>query len=82
MFRQIVISLFLGLAGICGIIGVIGCDNFEALIIEAIDSNLIESTDDEWVGTWVLESYQGFSALEAVAEYDDYDDEDWTFFRH
>ena len=79
MLRQLAISLFLGLAGICGIIGVIGCDNFEALFIEAIDGDLIDSVGDEWIGTWALESYQGLSLLETLAEYDDYDDEDWTF---
>ena len=79
MIRQIVINLFLGIFGICGIFGVIGCDNFEALIAEVIDPEPIEPEDNEWIGTWVLESYQGLSALEALAEYDDYDDEDWTF---
>ena len=79
MCRPIVMNLFLVIFGICGIIGVIGCDNFEALIIEAIEGDLIEPEDNEWVGTWALESYQGLSLLETLAEYDDYDDEDWTF---
>ena len=79
MFRRIVMNLFLGVIGICGIIGVIGCDNFEALITEVIDPEPIEPEDNEWIGTWVIESYQGFSLLETLAEYDDYDDEDWTF---
>ena len=64
---------------LCGIIGVIGCDNFEAVIAEIIEPDPIESADNEWIGTWALESYQGFSVLETLAEYDDYDDEDWTF---
>ena len=79
MFRQIAVRLFLGLVAVCGIIGFISCDNFEVLIIGTIDGELIEPEDNEWTGTWVLESYQGLSALEAVAEYDDYEDEDWTF---
>ena len=80
MFRQIVINLFLGFFGVCGIIGVIGCSNFEALIVGVIDGDPIEPEDNEWIGTWALESYQGLSVLETVAEYDDYDDEDLTFF--
>ncbi len=79
MFRQIVINLFLGFFGVCGIIGVIGCSNFEALIVGVIDGDPIEPEDNEWIGTWALDSYQGFSALEALAEYDDYDDDDFTF---
>ena len=79
MYRQIAINLFLGFVGLCGIIGVAGCDNFEALIGGIIESEPIQSPDNEWVGTWALESYQGFSLLETLAEYDDYDDEDWTF---
>ena len=79
MSKQIVINLFLGLLALCGIIGVIGCDNFEAVIAEIIEPDPIESADNEWIGTWALESYQGFSVLETLAEYDDYDDEDWTF---
>ena len=78
MSRQIVMTLFWGLVGICGIVGVIGCDNFEALIAEVIDPDPIEPADNEWGGTWALESYQGLSLLETLAEYDDYDDEDWT----
>lgn len=79
MFRKIAVSLFLGVFGICGIIGVIGCDSFEALITEVIDPEPIEPEDDEWIGTWALESYQGLSARETLTEYDDYGDEDWTF---
>ena len=79
MYRQIGINLFLGIVGLCAIIGVIGCDNFEDLITEIIDPVPIEPEDNEWVGTWALESYQGLSLLETVAEYDDYDDEDFTF---
>ena len=79
MFRQMAVSLLLGVFGLCGIIGVIGCDSFEALIMEVIDPEPIEPADDEWIGTWTLESYQGLSLLETLAEYDDYGDEDWTF---
>ena len=79
MMRQIVINLFLGVFGICGLIGMIGCDNFEALVAEIVDSESIEPQDDVWIGTWALESYRGLSLLETLAEYDDYDDEDWTF---
>ena len=79
MCRPIVMNLFLVVFGICGIIGVIGCDNFEALIAEIIDPDPIEPEDNEWIGTWALESYQGLSLLETLAEYDDYDDEDWMF---
>ena len=78
MSKQIVINLFLGLLALCGIIGLTGCDNFEAVIAEIIDPDPIEPAANEWVGTWALESYQGLSLLETVAEYDDYDDEDWT----
>ena len=79
MIRQIVINLFLGVFGICGIFGVLGCDSFEALITEIVNPEPIEPQDDVWIGTWALESYQGLSLLETLAEYDDYDDEDWTF---
>ena len=78
MSKQIVINLSLGLLALCGIIGVIGCDNFEAVIAEIIELDPIEPAANEWVGTWALESYQGLSALETLAEYDDYDDDDWT----
>ena len=76
MFRQAVVSLLLGFVGLCGIIG---CADFDVLIIQIIDDDPIEPEDNEWMGTWVIESYQGLSALEALVEYDDYDDEDWTF---
>ena len=79
MFRQLAMSMILGVFGVIGIIGVIGCDSFEALITEVIDPEPIEPADDEWIGTWALESYQGLSLLETLAEYDDYGDEDWTF---
>lgn len=79
MFRHIVVSLFLGFIGLCGIIGVIGCADLDVLIIDLTDPAPIEPAENEWVGTWTLESYQGFSLLETLAEYDDYDDEDWTF---
>lgn len=78
MSKKIVISLFLGLLALCGIIGLTGCDNFEALIGEIIEPDPIEPAANEWVGTWALESYQGLSLLETLAEYDDYGDEDWT----
>ena len=79
MFRQIVVSLFIGFFGICGILGVISCADLDVLIIDLTDSDPIESEDNEWIGTWALESYQGLSLLETLAEYDDYGDEDWTF---
>ena len=50
------------------------------MITEIIDPDPIELADNEWGGTWALQSYQGLSLLETLAEYDDYDDEDWTFF--
>ena len=78
MFRQIVVSLFMGFFGICGIMGVISCADLDVLIIDLTDPDPIEPAENEWVGTWVLESYQGLSLLETLAEYDDYDDEDWT----
>ena len=80
MYRKIAINLFLVFVGLSGLIGVIGCDNFEHLITEIIDPDPIEPADNEWGGTWALESYQGFTLLETLAEYDDYDDEDFTFF--
>ena len=79
MFRQMVMNLFLGFFGICGIIGVIGCADLDVLIIDFTDPEPTEPEDNEWIGTWALESYQGLSLLETLAEYDDYDDEDWTF---
>ena len=79
MFRQIVVSLFLGFVGLCGIMGIIGCADFDILIIDLTDPDPTELEDNEWIGTWALESYQGLSVLETLAEYDDYDDEDWTF---
>ncbi|RKU11849.1 hypothetical protein C6502_07095 [Candidatus Poribacteria bacterium] len=79
MFRQIVITLFLGFVGLYGIIGVIGCADLDILIIDLTDPEPTEPEDNQWIGTWALESYQGLSALEILAEYDDYDDEDWTF---
>ena len=78
MSKQIVINLFLGVLTLCGIIGVIGCDNFEAVIAEIIQPDPIEPAANEWVGTWALESYQRLSLLETLAEYDDYNDDDWT----
>lgn len=79
MSRQIVLNLFSGIIGICVIMVISGCDNFEELITEIIGPDPIEPADNKWVGTWALESYQGFSLLETLAEYDDYGDEDWTF---
>ena len=79
MLRQIVVSLFMGFFGICGIIGVISCADLDVLIIDLTDPDPIEPAENEWVGTWALESYQGLGLLETLAEYDDYDDEDWTF---
>ena len=79
MYRQIVINLFLGFVGLCGIMGIIGCADFDILIIDFTDPDPTELEDNEWIGTWALESYQGLSVLETLAEYDDYDDEDWTF---
>ena len=78
MFRPIIINLFLAVFGICGIIGIIGCGDLEVLLIDLTNPDPIEPEDNEWLGTWALESYQGLSLLETVAEYDDYDDEDWT----
>lgn len=81
MYRKIGVALLLGVVGLCASIGVIGCDNFENLIAEIIDPAPIEPAENEWGGTWALESYQGLTLLETVAEYDDYDDEDFTFFK-
>ena len=79
MCRHIIISLLLMAVGLCGGIGVIGCADLDILIIDLTDPELIEPAENEWVGTWALESYQGLSVLEILPEYDDYDDEDWTF---
>lgn len=79
MFRQIVFSLFLGVVGLFALMGVIGCGDLEVLLIDLTDPDPIEPEDNEWIGTWALESYQGLTLLETLAEYDDYDDEDWTF---
>ena len=78
MSTQMVMNLFLGVFTLCGIIGVIGCADVDVLIIDFTDPDPIQPADNEWVGTWALESYQGLSLLETLAEYDDYDDEDWT----
>ena len=80
MLRHRIISLLLMVVGLCGSIGVIGCADIDVLIIDFTDPEPIEPAENEWVGTWALESYQGLSLLETLAEYDDYDDEDWTFF--
>ena len=48
------------------------------MIAEIIEPDPIEPAANEWVGTWALESYQGLSVLETLAEYDDYDDDDWA----
>ncbi len=79
MVRQIVISLFVGFVGLFAIIGALGCGDLDVLLIDLTDPESIEPEDNEWTGTWVLETYHGLSALEALTEYDDYDDEDWTF---
>ena len=71
--------LFLRVIGICGIIGIIGCDNLNVLIIDFTNPDPIEPEDNEWIGIWALESYQGLSLLETLTEYEDYDDKDWTF---
>ena len=78
MLRKIASGIFLGVVGICAIIGIVGCADLDVLIIDLTDPDPIEPEENEWIGTWALESYQGLSMLETVAEYDDYDDEDWT----
>lgn len=78
MSRHMASGMFLGVIGICAIIGIIGCADLDVLIIDLTDPDPIEPEENEWIGTWALESYQGLSMLETVAEYDDYDDEDWT----
>ena len=79
MFKQAICSTLLAVVAICGIIGMIGCGDIDVLIIDLTDPDPIEAEDNEWIGTWALESYQGLSLLETLAEYDDYDEEDWTF---
>lgn len=79
MFKQVICSMLLAVVAICGIMGIIGCGNIDVLIIDLTDPDPIEPEDNEWIGTWALESYMGLSLLETLAEYDDYDEEDWTF---
>lgn len=79
MFKQVICGTLLAVVAICGIIGMIGCGDIDVLIIDLTDPDPIEPEDNEWIGTWALESYQGLSLLETLAEYDDYDEEDWTF---
>ena len=79
MFRQVICNTLLAVVAICGIMGIIGCGEIDVLIIDLTDPDLIEPEDNEWIGTWALESYMGLSLLETLAEYDDYDEEDWTF---
>ena len=79
MFKQVIYNMLLGVVAICSIMGIIGCGNLEVLLIDLTDPDPIEPGDNEWIGTWTLESYQGLSLLETLTEYDDYDEEDWTF---
>lgn len=79
MFKQVICSTLLAVVAICGIMGMIGCGNIDVLIIDLTDPDPIQPEDNEWIGTWALESYMGLSLLETLAEYDDYDEEDWTF---
>jgi hypothetical protein len=79
MFKQVICNMLLAVVAICGVMGIIGCGEIDVLIIDLTDPEPIESEDNEWIGTWALESYMGLSLLETLAEYDDYDDEDWTF---
>ena len=79
MFKQVICGMLLAVAAIYGLIGILGCGDINLLILDLTDPDPIESEDNEWLGTWALESYQGLSLLETLAEYDDYDDEDWTF---
>ena len=79
MFNQVICGMLLAVAAICGLIGILGCGDIDVLIIDLTDPDPIEVEDNEWLGAWALESYQGLSLLETLAEYDDYGDEDWTF---
>ena len=79
MFKQVICNMLLAMVAICGIMDIIGCGEIDVLIIDLTDPDLIEPEDNEWIGTWALESYMGLSLLETLAEYDDYDEEDWTF---
>ncbi len=79
MFKQMICGMLLAVAAICGLIGILGCGDIDVLIIDVTDPDPTELEDSEWLGAWALESYQGLSLLETLAEYDDYDDEDWTF---
>ena len=79
MFKQVICNTLLAVVALCGVMGIIGCGEIDVLIIDLTDPDPIELEDNEWIGTWALESYMGLSVLETLAEYDDYDDEDWTF---
>ncbi len=79
MFKHAICGMLLAVIAICGLFGILGCGDIDVLILGLRDPDTIEVEDNEWLGTWALESYQGFSLLETLAEYDDYDDEDWTF---
>ena len=79
MFKQVICNMLLAVVATCGIMGIIGCGEIDVLIIDLTDPDPIEPEDNEWIGTWALESYMGLSLLETLAEYDDYDEEDWTF---
>lgn len=79
MFKQVICAMLLAVVTICGLFGILGCGDIDVLIIDRTDPDPIEVEDNEWLGVWALESYQGLSLLETLAEYDDYDEEDWTF---
>ena len=79
MFKQVICNMLLAVVATCGIMSIIGCGEIDVLIIDLTDPDPIEPEDNEWIGTWALESYMGLSLLETLAEYDDYDEEDWTF---
>ena len=79
MFKPAVCNMLLAVVAICGIMSIIGCGEIDVLIIDPTDPDPIEPEDNEWIGTWTLENYMGLSLLEALAEYDDYDEEAWTF---
>lgn len=79
MFKQVICAMLLAVVTICGLFGILGCGEIDVLIIEHTGPDPIEVEDNEWLGVWALESYQGLSVLETLAEYDDYDEEDWTF---
>ena len=79
MLKQVICGMLLAVAAIYGLFGIIGCDGIDVLIIDLTDPDSTELEDNEWLGAWALESFMGLSLLETLAEYDDYDEEDWTF---